>query len=216
MDRQLLERMIGAAVLIVFLIVVVPAILDSPGEGPPPVPVVPEDADSLRQVTIRPMAEAQTPPLAQARESADKPPPVRAEPQTPATAQSRPDAEADDSSVRPSPAPTVATPPAKPKPPPPKPKPQPKPAPAPPSAAAPGWVVQLGSFANRQNAQALAKKLRDAGFESYLLPLERDDKTLYRVRVGPAADSKAAAEKLAAGLLAAGHSGRVMRQEPEA
>ncbi len=209
MDRQLLERMIGAAVLIVFLIVVVPAVLDSPGDIQPSAPVAVEDSDSMRQVTIRPMAEADTPPLAKVRDPVDDQQTAQGSPKPPAKVESPVNSSGPEATAKP-PSPAVVKPPATPKP---KPIPaEPKPAPAP--AAAPGWIVQLGSFANQKNAQALAEKLRDAGFQGYLLPLQRDGKTLFRVRVGPASEARSGAEKLAARLRTAGHAGSIMRQEP--
>ncbi len=47
------------------------------------------------------------------------------------------------------------------------------------------WIVQLGSFTEEDNAQALNKKLRTAGYPSFVEPLKRDGKISYRVRVGP-------------------------------
>ncbi|MFQ5659355.1 MAG: SPOR domain-containing protein [Gammaproteobacteria bacterium] len=47
------------------------------------------------------------------------------------------------------------------------------------------WVVQLGSFSNESNANALNEKLRKAGFTAFVEPLKKRTKTVYRVRVGP-------------------------------
>lgn len=47
------------------------------------------------------------------------------------------------------------------------------------------WIVQLGSFIEEDNAQSLNKKLRTAGYPSFVEPLKRDGKISYRVRVGP-------------------------------
>ena len=47
------------------------------------------------------------------------------------------------------------------------------------------WVVQLGSFSSKDNAEALNQKLRQAGFKSFVEPLNQDGATAYRVRVGP-------------------------------
>ncbi len=48
-----------------------------------------------------------------------------------------------------------------------------------------GWVVQLGSFAQEDNARELDKRLREAGFASFVEPVSQSGKTVYRVRVGP-------------------------------
>lgn len=47
------------------------------------------------------------------------------------------------------------------------------------------WIVQLGSFSNEDNAQSLNKRLRQAGYPSFVEPLKKGGKISYRVRVGP-------------------------------
>lgn len=47
------------------------------------------------------------------------------------------------------------------------------------------WVVQLGSFSTKINADKLKLKLRKAGFLAFVKPLKIGDKIAYRVRVGP-------------------------------
>jgi DedD protein len=47
------------------------------------------------------------------------------------------------------------------------------------------WVVQLGSFSSEENARELNEKLRKAGLPSFVEPLKRESKISYRVRVGP-------------------------------
>jgi len=205
-DRQLLERMIGASVLVIFLIVIVPAVLTGPEQVPVNDISQPMDADGMRQVTIRPDGAVASPPVAQPLEAPD----AGALEATPVPAEPIP---------KPLPAP-------KPEPvpePKPEPKPQPKPKAVPKPAPKPvaeksaqlqaGWVVQLGSFSSKANAEALAKRAVQAGFASYLVPLARDGKTLYRVRVGPPAAQRSQAEKLAGKLKAAGYTGQVARQE---
>jgi DedD protein len=71
-----------------------------------------------------------------------------------------------------------------------------------------GWMVQLGSFANRDNAERLAKQLRAGGFQAGVSQ-GTSGRHLYRVRAGPAHD-RAGAEQLAEKLRAAGHSGAVV------
>jgi DedD protein len=65
------------------------------------------------------------------------------------------------------------------------------------------WWVQLGSFASSDNAQRLAKRLRAAGFPIDVSHSTGKGKELYRVRAGPVAD-KSAANALQARLVAAG------------
>ena len=46
------------------------------------------------------------------------------------------------------------------------------------------FTIQVGSFANKQNAQKLHDDLKTRGYEAYMMPLPADGRTLYRVRVG--------------------------------
>jgi DedD protein len=81
-----------------------------------------------------------------------------------------------------------------------------------PQASAEGsgpYVVQLGSFTNRANADRLARQVHSQGF-----PVSVSRSTsghLYRVRVGPARD-RATASELAGQLSAHGHSGQIVPQ----
>ncbi|MGH8325800.1 MAG: SPOR domain-containing protein [Steroidobacteraceae bacterium] len=77
------------------------------------------------------------------------------------------------------------------------------------SASAGGWVVQLGSFASRQNADRLARSLKRKGFHMSVSPAHSRARVLWRVRAGPAHD-RAGAEHLAARLRALGHRGEVL------
>jgi len=71
------------------------------------------------------------------------------------------------------------------------------------------WAVQLGSFANKQNAEILAADLRKQGFAAFLSQLTTSSGQLQRVRIGPQKDREAA-DAMAARLLKAGHSGKVL------
>ena len=79
-----------------------------------------------------------------------------------------------------------------------------------PAASGAGYVVQLGSFASRSNAQRLAQQVHGLG---YTVSVSRGTtgRHLYRVRVGPARE-RAAAEDLAAQLRTQGHAGAVVAQ----
>ena len=72
-----------------------------------------------------------------------------------------------------------------------------------------GYLVQLGSFNSRANAERLAKKVRAQGFAVSVS--QGSSGRLYRVRVGPAHD-RAAAGELAQQLRAHGHSGAIVPQ----
>ena len=84
----------------------------------------------------------------------------------------------------------------------------PRPAPTQPVAGS-GWVVQLGSFGQRDNAERLARDLKTRGFAAFVSPLSHSGRTLYRVRVGPEGE-RGGAEDLAKRLAAAGHVGPVV------
>lgn len=214
MDRQLLERMVGATVLIIALIVIVPAVLDGPGDREPTEPArsPADESRPLRTVTITPDPGAASPPVptpAPAGEQTGQQAVVEP-PSSPADAGPRAaETDAGDSGTsesgsveateQPPPSATAA-------------KTEPKPALVPDSPRGEGWVVQLGSFASRENAERLAGRVEQQGFAVYLEPLERGGRTLYRVRVGPE-PSRTAAEALEKRLVAAGFKGQVTRQE---
>jgi DedD protein len=78
-----------------------------------------------------------------------------------------------------------------------------------PSASSAGWVVQLGSFASRQNAERLARSLDRKGFRMSVSPARAGSRVLWRVRAGPARNH-AGAVHLAARLRALGHRGELL------
>lgn len=49
------------------------------------------------------------------------------------------------------------------------------------------WVVQAGSFSERENAYAVRDKLRRQGYPTFVSEIDADN-ALYRVRVGPMID----------------------------
>lgn len=71
------------------------------------------------------------------------------------------------------------------------------------------WAVQLGSFSNAENADKLAMSLRDQGYAAFLSQLNRNGSALHRVRIGPQKD-RDSAEAIAAQLVKSGHSGQVV------
>ena len=77
------------------------------------------------------------------------------------------------------------------------------------SASSTGWVVQLGSFASRKNADRLARSLEGRGFRMSVSPARTGSRVLWRVRAGPAGD-RAGAQRLAARLRALGHRGELL------
>ncbi|MBT8141856.1 MAG: hypothetical protein HKN88_02645 [Gammaproteobacteria bacterium] len=71
------------------------------------------------------------------------------------------------------------------------------------------WVVQTGSFGQRNNAEKEVSRLKAKGFPAFLSRYTtQDNSIMYRVRVGPEKD-RARAEKLMQRLSQAGVSGKV-------
>ena len=198
------ERLTGAIILVGLIVVLVPELLSGPirpaarAHGPGSSAEEPP----LRSYTISLADEAH------GGSSAAQPQPADA-PSAPGVAE--PAAAAPATPALPPPQP-VATPPAKTAAAPTEHKP---PASPPPSAAtasmagsAGGWVVQLGSFANRSNADRLAHQVRALG---YPVSVSRGTtgRRLYHVQAGPTPE-RTAAEQMAAKLAAQGHKGPVM------
>jgi len=72
------------------------------------------------------------------------------------------------------------------------------------------WVVQIGSFGDRNNAENEVQALKAKGFPAFLSRfVSNNKKVLYRVRVGPEKD-RLRAEKLAESLKKAGINGQVV------
>ena len=205
MDRALKERIVGATVLVVFIVLVVPVFLDGPAEAPA---IVSQDvtlpgqgeAERKRQTIVLQRDRSDPVPLAgssqseapadeQAQEPVDEPAEMTARP-APAKAPAR------------TPTRTVDTAPA---PEPPEPKTR-----EPVATSSTGmWAVQLGSFSNKANAERLADELRKAGYAAFLSQVQSSGQPLHRVRIGPQRDRDAAAA-VAGRLAAAGHRGQVV------
>jgi len=215
------ERLTGALILVGVIVVLVPELLSGPirpaarshgpapsAEEPPlrsytinladdthgvggaaqPQPAGPAAPMAAAEPAAAPAAGAASPPATPAPAAAPAqhappmtPPPAAAAAQVAPAASARP-------VVRPSTATPVAAPSA--------------------SGAAVAYVVQLGSFANRANAERLAQQVRALG---YPVGVSRGTtgRRLYRVQVGPTRD-RAAAEQLAAKLRIQGQRGAVV------
>ena len=187
MERALKERIIGAAVLVVVVVLVVPVFLDGrPGGGEivsERVPL-PGQAEQKSQTVVLnrdrkdpvPAATSNTPAQEQKQ---DAPKPVVRQPQP--------------EPVKSDPVPA---------------KPEPEKAVA--AASTTGmWAVQLGSFGDQGNAERLAADLRKQGFAAFLSQLSTSSGPLHRVRIGPQKDRESA-EAMAVRLQKAGHKGQVL------
>jgi len=184
MEQRVKERLTGAIVLVAIVVIVVPELLTGPRHAP-------AAGGATRIVTLELGEDAHRAPLAPA------PVASAAASVTPAPAVAAPAAPVAD----PPAAPAQDTPSAA--------SSQP---PEPEAAAnAGGWVVQLGSFERRDNAQRLVQELRHKGYTAFASEFHGSTRVLFRVRVGPEQD-RARAEALAARLAREGHPGKVTAQ----
>jgi len=192
MERALKERIIGAAVLVVVVVLVVPVFLDGrPGGGE----IVSE------RVPLPGQAEQKSQTVVLNRDRTDPVPAATSN--TPAQEQKQ---EASKPVVRqPEPEPVKSDPePEKPEPV------KPEPEKAAPTASTTGmWAVQLGSFGDQGNAERLAADLRKIGFAAFLSRHLADGSVQHRVRIGPQKDRESA-EAMAVRLQKAGHKGQVL------
>ena len=200
MERALKERIIGAVVLVIFAVLVVPIFLDGPptdGETITERVLLPGQEDQKTQTVVldrdrKEPVPAASPP-AQVRPEPVVREPVREEPQPAAVQQPEPEPEPEPDKA---PETRAEPPPA-------------KPAPKPAASTTGMWAVQLGSFSNKDNAEKLAADLRKQGYAAFLSQLSTDSGQLHRVRIGPQKD-RASAEAMASRLAKVGHSGQVV------
>ncbi|MEJ2138424.1 MAG: SPOR domain-containing protein [Gammaproteobacteria bacterium] len=193
MDRALIERMIGATVLVLLLVIVAPAVLDgsrqeslSDGDSPSgdrvrtEVIVLNESGERSSRIEPADQAEAETSvreaELIAVPEPVSEPPREQAAAAAPAVkvASERQEAGAQDA-VR----------------------------------AAGGFAVQLGSFREQANASQFADKIKGKGFPVFVQSAGSPAGPVYRVYAGPR-PTRDAAEKLTATLAKAGYDGMVI------
>ena len=51
------------------------------------------------------------------------------------------------------------------------------------------WIVQIGSFSNKENAEKLNLKAKSAGFRSFINPIMQNNRIMHQVCLGPAYDA---------------------------
>jgi DedD protein len=208
MERRAKERLIGASILVVLIVLVVPELLSgpkptAPAPQPQRLPAAASAPEPIRNVTVD-LATSKAPTTA---ETDSAPAPAASEatlqPASAATAPSpEPESEAPATAPAAAPAPPVGGPPLE----------SQGSSPISKTGSArgevsrsPSWSVQLGSFASRANADNLVRRLKAQGFAAYILSGGSGAATRHRVRVGPLAD-RGAAERSAAKLKTLGHS----------
>ena len=217
MDRRVKERLVGASILVVLIVLIVPELLSGPAPAPPasalplrtPEPVRNVTVDVATSKTQSPQQASADPPAAPASSAAAS----DAAPGALASGASAPGASASGASASapapiPAPAPAPSAPLENTRPPPTSAATAGKPA-----MPAHSWAVQLGSFASHENADKLARQLKSQGYAVFVLPGGSGSSLRYRVRVGPMADRGAAAQT-AAKLKAAGQTASLVAPGP--
>jgi len=201
MDTPSKERLVGAIMFVVLIVLLVPEILSGPHHVAPPANAGAGSAAPMRTYTIdlgNP-ARMATPAAADAKPPALPPPPAAAA----VPPASTPPPSAASGAKLPAPVPAVPSAVTKPG------------LSAPAAVATPAsdgkeaWGAQLGSFSKAENAERLAKTLRTKGYHAFVSPTGSGSHVLHRVRVGPE-PSRAAAEALIARLKRDGETAKVV------
>jgi DedD protein len=201
MDRALKERIIGATVLVLFVVLVVPVFLDGPSNSgdviSERVPLPGQSGEENQTIVLH--RDRTQPVPAASSNNAPAPEPQEQQEQRDPPASST----------------TVASPPQRDV----APEPEPEPAQnepevvaaavAEPASSTGMWAVQLGSFGNQENADKLAADLKALGFAAFRSQLSTSSGQLHRVRVGPQKDRESA-EAVAEALSKAGQKGQVV------
>jgi DedD protein len=207
METRIRERLVGAIALVAIVVILVPALLTGPRTSAPR--ATSDAAAPLRSVTIdlttgergtiarpRPSAAPLPEDAAVTHEDSAAAPPLASPLSAPSTPPSPPPASAPSTLESPPSATTIPA----------------AAAAAAATAAGPqGWVVQLGSFASRDNAERFASSLRSKGYAAFVAEFRGSGRVLFRVRVGPEQD-RTRAEAIGARLAREGHRGSVAPQ----
>ncbi|SDU01540.1 SPOR domain-containing protein [Halopseudomonas salegens] len=174
MDSGLKQRVIGALVLIVAAVIFLPMLLTGQDETVEVEIEVPEPASMPAPEVAAPPAIEPREPEPVAEMPLREPEPIESTP-VPAVEQDPEPAE-----PQPPSGPLVTAPSE----------------PASVTAEVTGdWVIQLGSFANADNARGFVSTLNERGYNAYARSAETDGRSITRVFVGPL-QNRAAAERL--------------------
>lgn len=173
MNEKLKKRLVGAVVLVSLAIIFIPMMLDGGERSSMPlfgsnIPEKPDYQFEPLEIPLQPVA-----PIGEERPVLiDKPEPAPAAVTVPGPAKAARVEE--------------------------RPLTDPTPEPTKPAAQSDqvAWVVQVGSFAQSDNALALRDKLRAKGFTAFVEKLGTDSGTVYRVRIGPELKRESAEEQL--------------------
>ena len=198
MERALKERIIGAIVLVIFVVLVVPIFLDGPpadGETVSERVLLPGQEDQDVKTVVLDRERSEPIPVVNARQddAVDAQPAVAATTDD-APSRTRQAESAPEKVQQTAPEPVVEAPQTS----------------APASSSSTGmWAVQMGSFSNKENAEKLAADLKKQGYMAFLSQIQTPSGQLHRVRIGPQKDRESA-EAIAAGLLKVDRKGQVV------
>jgi cell division septation protein DedD len=223
MDRRVKERLVGASILVVLIVLIVPELLSGPAP-PAETPTLPVRApEPIRNVTVD-LRTSKAPAQELDAEAASSVQPSGARDDAASSATTTamsaatiaaPSAAADTAPRSAAAAPSaLATPPAATLQPSAPletslPPPTSKSTGSTPAAGGRGWAVQLGSFESHDNADKLSRQLKAQGFAVYVVPRGSGGSLRYRVRIGPMADHEGAAQVVAK-LKSLGHPSSIV------
>ena len=190
MDRGLKERIVGAVVLVVFAVLVVPVFLDGPSTDAEiiteSVSLPGQNGQTRKSQTIVLERDRKDPVPASANNGGSNKPAATTTKKTQPVAGKKPSSRPAKSQSKATDNKTLA------------------------KVSSTGmWAVQLGSFSNQANAERLAADLRKQGYAAFLSQLQTGSGALHRVRIGPQSN-RDSAEAIAAKLTSAGHKGQVV------
>lgn len=193
METDVKERLVGAVILVLLAVLVVPALLSGPKPSVPAEPAVAAPSRSV-EIDLGGPAAGDAAGIAAVGELA--PEPQSAAMREPPTG--LPDSDAPEGAANPMRAAAPQTGQAV--------------APAVPEAVTPagaGWAVQVAALSNREAAMKRVAELAQRGYSAFVLEYRSGGRVLYRVRVGPE-PVRERATALAARLKAEGFEGNVV------
>lgn len=166
MQQRLKERLVGAAVLVIIAVIFIPMFLTGPIESGSikgtNIPERPVEKFTSKLVPLTdsavPAANLQSPEIADVKPEIKQDEVAVAKPKVPTTTTQNVKSKITPTSKKPIKDKQVGL---------------------------TAWVVQLGSFTSKVNADKLNLTLRKSGFPAFVEPLQESGKTVYRVRVGP-------------------------------
>ncbi|MEQ8938546.1 MAG: SPOR domain-containing protein [Gammaproteobacteria bacterium] len=182
MHQRLKERLVGAAVLVVLAVIFIPMILTGPVDtGAIEETNIPAKPDEKFKPTLVPISGSISPvdPVTREESTADTDTTIIETAETDAAPATESSAAESVTETREQEPPEAEAQPAA------SPRPQAEKQKSDKPVGLSAWVVQLGSFSSKVNADKLNLSLRKEGFPAFVEPIQQDKKTIYRIRVGP-------------------------------